>query len=152
MFLTRQRFVQLSRSKGVSTRSTKGFKEIQREAKISKRIWWLQGKVQREARSRKQLQGTWAKSNICLVIGAVCWEAQDSNYQDQDMKCVQFVEYGMNLANLSRGKPTATLLRKARIFYKGNYKPSKVTMGICLIIAIGNLAAKPVAQHECSFM
>ena len=28
----------------------------------------------------------------------------------------------MCLANLSRGKPTATLLRKAQIFYEGKYK------------------------------
>jgi hypothetical protein len=28
----------------------------------------------------------------------------------------------MNLANLSRGKPTATLWQKTRIFYKGNDK------------------------------
>ena len=38
------------------------------------------------------------------------------------MKCVQFVEYEMNLANLSGGKPTATLWQRTRIFYESNYK------------------------------
>ena len=52
----------------------------------------------------------------------------------------------MNLANLSRGKPTATLWQRTRIFYESNYKAYALELHMRKVVALQTWRANLVQK------